>query len=218
MNENVCAGKCISPGCKAPGETTADSYTMVKLGVVGRRGGKVCQGCLRGVEVGKRQLLSSLQTGGGDARSCQLGGDARRLQIVGEAKKLQSGEETRRVRTELDEAPELLTVEDSDYEEEVADEESGKEDIVEVYGGDWQVEEAVRKIANKMDLQKRIEWEEEERDIIGVRVERLQGEVEVTKGLFRDLERGMEDIQQLLYAEVLFLMPDTPYFHSICPG
>ena len=218
MNENVCAGKCISPGCKAPGETTADSYTMVKLGVVGRRGGKVCQGCLRGVEVGKRQLLSSLQTGRGDARSRQLGGDARRLQIVGEAKKLQSGEETRRVRTELDEAPELLTVEDSDYEEEVADEESGKEDIVELYGGDWQVEEAVRKIANKMDLQKRIEWEEEERDIMGVRVERLQGEVEVTKGLFRDLERGMEDIQQLLYAEVLFLMPDTPYFHSICPG
>merc|ERR1719295_2163217 len=99
---------------------------MVKLGVVGRRGGKVCQGCLRGVEVGKRQLLSSLQTGRGDAR---------RLQIVGEAKKLQSGEETRRVRTELDEAPELLTVEDSDYEEGVADEESGKEDIVEVYGG-----------------------------------------------------------------------------------
>ena len=218
MNENVCAGKCISPGCKAPGETTADSYTLVKLGVVGRRGGKVCQGCLRGVEVGKRQLLSSLQTGGGDARSRQLGGDARRLQIVGEAKKLQSGEETRRVRTELDEAPELLTVEDSDYEEEVADEESGKEDIVEVYGGDWQVEEAVRKIANKMDLQKRIEWEEEERDIIGVRVERLQGEVEVTKGLFRDLERGMEDIQQLLYAEVLFFMPYTPYFHYICPG
>ena len=96
MNEHVYAGRCVTPGCKAPGETVADSYTLVKLGIVGRRG-KVCQGCLRGVEVGKRQLLSSLQTGGGDARRLQIsGGEVRRLQLGGGARKLQAGEVARR--------------------------------------------------------------------------------------------------------------------------
>ena len=79
------------------------------------------------------------------------------------------------------------------------------EDVVEVYGGDCQVEEVVRKVATEMSLQ----WKmgQEERNI-GVRVERLQGQVEVTRGLFRDLEREVEEIQQLLYAEVLFPMCD----------
>ena len=109
------------------------------------------------------------------------------------------------MRTELDEAPELLTVEDSDDEEgeEVAEEEG--EDVVEVYGGDCQIEEVVRKVATKMSLQ--LKMGQEERNI-GVRVERLQGQVEVTQGLFRDLEREVEEIQQLLYAEVLFPMCD----------
>ena len=197
MNENVREGKCVTPGCKAPGEIAADSYTLVKLGVVGRRG-KVCQGCLRGVEVGKRQLLSSLQAGGGEASRLQLGGEARKLEAVGDARKMS---------IELDEAPELLTVEDSDDEEggDVAEEKG--EDVVEVYGGDWQVEEVVRKVATKMGFQRRIGKEERN---IGERVERLQGKVEETQGLFRDLEREMEDIQQLLYAEVLFPMYNTP--------
>ena len=187
MNEHVYAGRCLSPGCKAPGEIAADSYTLVKLGVAGRRG-KVCQGCLRGVEAGKTQLLGKLQTGGGDTRRLKPGGDAR---------KVQAGGESRLVCTELDEAPELLTVGDSDDEE--------GEDVVEVYGGDCQVEEVVRKVATKMSLQ--LKMGQEERNI-GVRVERLQGQVEVTQGLFRDLEREVEEIQQLLYAEVLFPMCD----------
>ena len=195
MNEHVYAGRCLTPGCKAPGEIAADSYTLGKLGVAGGRG-KVCQGCLRGTKVGKGQLLSKLQTGGGDARRLQLGGEAR---------KLQAGGEVGQVRTELDEAPELLTVGDSDDEEgeEVAEEEG--EDVVEVYGGDCQVEEVVRKVATKMSLQ--LKMGQEERNI-GVRVERLQGQVEVTQSLFRDLEREVEEIQQLLYAEVLFPMCD----------
>ena len=195
MNEYVYAGKCVTPGCKAPGESSADSYTLVKLGVVGRRG-KVCQGCLKGVEVGKGQLLSGL--GGGEARRLLLGEEAWKLEAGGDA------------RTELDEAPEMLTVEDSEDEEggEVAEE--GGEDIVEVYGGDWQVEEVVRKVATKMGFQRRMGQEERN---IGTRVERLQGKVEETQGLFRHLEREMEDIQQLLYSEVLFIMSDTPWFH-----
>ena len=186
MNEHVYAGRCLAPGCKATGEIAADSYTLGKLGVAGGRG-KLCQGCLRRTKVGKGQLLSKLQTGGGDARRLQLGG------------------EVRQVRTELDEAPELLTVGDSDDEEgeEVAEEEG--EDVVEVYGGDCQIEEVVRKVATKMSLQ--LKMGQEERNI-GVRVDRLQGQVEVTQGLFRDLEREVEEIQQLLYAEVLFPMCD----------
>ena len=131
----------------------------------------------------------------------------RRLRLGGEARNLQAGGDARKARTELDEAPEMLTVEDSDDEEggEVAEEEGG--DIVEVYGGDWQVEEVVRKVATKMGFQRRIGKEERN---IGERVERLQGKVEETQGLFRDLEREMEDIQQLLYAEVLFPMYNTP--------
>ena len=196
MNEHVYAGRCLSPGCKAPGEIAADSYTLVKLGVAGRRG-NVCQGCLRGVEAGKTQLLGKLQTGGGDTRRLKPGGDAR---------KVQAGGESRLVCTELDEAPELLTVGDSDDEE--------GEDVVEVYGGDCQVEEVVRKVATKMDLHLKIG--QEERNIRGS-VERLQGQVEVTQGLFRDLERELEDIQQLLYAEVDFLFI-AQIFQLVCPG
>ena len=197
MDEHVYARRCLTPGCKAPGEVAADSHTLVKLGVVGGRG-KVCQGCLRGAEGGKRQLMSKLHTGGGDPRRLQADG------------------EVRQVRTELDEAPELLTVEDSDDEEgeEVAEEEG--EDVVEVYGGDRQVEEVVRKVATEMSLQWKMGQEERS---IGVRVERLQGQVEVTHGLFRDLEREVEEIQQLLYAEVLFPMCDIlQIFQLICPG
>ena len=198
MNEHVYAGRCLAPGCKATGEIAADSYTLGKLGVAGGRG-KLCQGCLRGTKVGKGQLLSKLQTGGGDARRLQLGGEAR---------KLQAGGEVGQVRTELDEAPELLTVGDSDDEE--------GEDVVEVYGGDCQVEEVVRKVATKMSLQ--LKMGQEERNI-GVRVERLQGQVEVTQGLFRDLEREVEEIQQLLYAEVLFPMCyNLQIFQLIRPG
>ena len=154
----------------------------------------------------KRQMLGSSQIGREEARRLQLGGEARNLQAGGAARKAS---------IELDEAPELLTVEDSDDEEggEVAEEEG--EDIVEVYGGDCQVEEVVRKVATKMGFQSRMGQEERN---IGVRVERLQGKVEETQGLFRDLEREMEDIQQLLYAEVLFPMSGTSYFHHICPG
>ena len=198
MNEHVYVGKCTKPGCKAPGDIAADSYTLARLGVVEARG-KVCHGCLKGVEVGKRQLSSNLQTGG----------DARRLQLGGEPGKFEAGGEVRIMRPELDEAPELLTVEDGDSEEgeEVAEEEA--EDLLEVYGEDCWVEEVVQNVATKMGQVERN---------IGVKVNRLQGQVEVTKVLFRDLEREMEDIQQLLYAEVQVLLRNIPYIQLICPG
>ena len=184
MDEHVSGGKCLTPGCKALGEIAADSYTLVKLGVVGRRG-RVCQGCLRGAEV------SRMPTSGGTGR-------------------MQAGGDLRRSRSELDEAPELLTVEDSEDEEgeEVAEEE-GK-DIVEVYGGDSGVGDVVRKVATKMGLQRGQRYEEKH---LGMRVERLQGQVEGTHGMFRDLEREMEDIHQLLYSEVVFLcFSDALYY------
>ena len=134
----------------------------------------------------------------------------------GDPRRLQANGEVRQVRTELDEAPELLTVEDSDDEEgeEVAEEEG--EDVVEVYGGDRQVEEVVGKVATEMSLQWKMGQEERS---IGVRVERLQGQVEVTRGLFRDLEREVEEIQQLLYAEVLLPMCYIlQIFQLTCPG
>ena len=114
---------------------------------------------------------------------------------------MQAGGDLRRSRSELDEAPELLTVEDSEDEEgeEVAEEE-GK-DIVEVYGGDSGVGDVVRKVGTKMGLQRGQGYEEKH---LGMRVERLQGQVEGTHGMFRDLEREMEDIHQLLYSEVVF--------------
>ena len=185
MNEHVSGGKCLTPGCKALGEIAADSYTLVKLGVVGRRG-RVCQGCLRGAEVSKRQLLSTVLS---------------RMPTSGGTGRMQAGGDLRRSRSELDEAPELLTVEDSEDEEgeEVAEEE-GK-DIVEVYGGDSGVGDVVRKVATKMGLQRGQGYEEKH---LGMRVERLQGQVEGTHGMFRDLEREMEDIHQLLYSEVVF--------------
>ena len=123
---------------------------------------------------------------------------------------MQAGGDLRRSRSELDEAPELLTVEDSEDEEgeEVAEEE-GK-DIVEVYGGDSGVGDVVRKVATKMGLQRGQGYEEKH---LGMRVGRLQGQVEGTQGMFRDLEREMEDIHQLLYSEVVFFcVSDALYY------
>ena len=99
----------------------------------------MCQGCLRGAEVSKRQLLSTVLS---------------RMPTSGVTGRMQAGGDLRKSRFELDEAPELLTVEDSEDEEgeEVAEEE-GK-DIVEVYGGDSGVGDVVRKVATKMGLQR----------------------------------------------------------------
>ena len=123
---------------------------------------------------------------------------------------MQAGGDLRRSCSELDEAPELLTVEDSEDEEgeEVAEEE-GK-DIVEVYGGDSGVGDVVRKVGTKMGLQRGQGYEEKH---LGMRVERLQGQVEGTHGMFRDLEREMEEIHQLLYSEVVFFcVSDALYY------
>ena len=79
----------------------ADSYMLVKLGVVGRRG-RVCQTCFGGVQAGKRQLLSKLQNYG---RGGRTGGNRR------------TGGGGTKSRTELDEAPEVLTLDDSDVDE-----------------------------------------------------------------------------------------------------
>ena len=189
MNEIDWGSKCIAPGCSGAGEIVADSYMLVKLGVVRRRG-RVCQTCFGEVQADKRQLLSKLQNGG---RGGRTGGNRRTC------------DGGTRSRTELDEAPEVLTLDDSDVDE-VNGETSNLlvKDSVEVQVVDRQVEEVVKKMVTKMGLQSRLE--QEERNLRG-RAARVQGQMGTTREMFKSLERETQEIHQLLY-EVTY--------HSCC--
>ena len=171
MNEKVWGSKCIAPGCSGEGEIVADSYMLVKLKVVGRRG-RVCQPCFGGVQAGKRQLLSKLQNGG------RTGGGTKS-------------------RTELDEAPEVLTLDDSDVDEGNGETSNYQvKDSEEVQVVEGQVEEVVKKMVTKMGLQSRLE--QEERNLRG-RAARVQGQMDTTREMFISLERETQEIHQLLY-------------------
>ena len=181
MNENDWGSKCIAPGCSRAGEIVADSYMLVKLGVVGRRG-RVCQTCFAGVQAGKRQLLSKLQNGGRGGRT----GGNRRI-----------GGGGTRSRTELDEAPEVLTLDDSDIDEGNGGTSNYPvKDCVEVLVDERQVDEVVKKVVTKMGLQSRLE--QEERNLRG-RAARVEGQMDTTREMFISLERETQDIHQLLY-------------------
>ena len=181
MNENDWGSKCIAPGCSRAGEIVADSYMLVKLGVVGRRG-RVCQTCFAGVQAGKRQLLSKLQNGG---RGGRTGGNRR------------TGGGGTRSRTELDEAPEVLTLDDSDVDEGNGETSNYQvKDSEEAQVVEGQVEEVVKKVVTKMGLQSRLE--QEERNLRG-RAARVQGQMDTTREMLKNLERETQEIHQLLY-------------------
>ena len=178
MNENVWASKCIAPGCSGAGEIVGDSYMLVKLGVVGRRG-RVCKTCFGRVQAGKRQLLSKLQNGERTGGNRRTGGGGTRS------------------RTELDEAPEVLTLDDSDVDEGNGETSNYQvKDSVEVQVDERQVEEVVKKVVTKMGLQSRLE--QEEKNLRG-RAARVQGQMDTTREMFRSLERETQEIHQLLY-------------------
>ena len=178
MNENVWGSKCIAPACSRAGEIVADSYMLVKLGVVGRRG-RVCHTCFGGVQADKRQLLSKLQNGGRTGGNRKTGGGGTKS------------------RTELDEAPEVLTLDDSDVDEGNGETSNYQvKDSVEVQVVEEQVDEVVKKMVTKMGLQSRLE--QEERNLRG-RAARVEGQMDTTREMFRSLERETQEIHQLLY-------------------
>ena len=167
----------------------ADSYMLAKLGVVGRRG-RICQTCFAGVQADKRQLLSKLQTGGIGGRT---GGNRR------------TGGGGTRSRTELDEAPEVLILDDSDVDEGNGETSNYHvKDSVEVLMVERHVEEVVKKVVTKMGVHSRLE--QEERNLRG-RAARVQGQMDTTREMFKSLERETQEIHQLLYKVT---------FHSCC--
>ena len=101
-----------------------------------------------------------------------------------------------RFRTELDEAPEVLTLDDSDVDEGNGETSNYHVKDNHVLVDEGQVEEVVKKVVTKMGLQSRLE--QEERNLRG-RAARVQGQMDTTREMFISLERETQDIHQLLY-------------------
>ena len=97
---------------------------------------------------------------------------------------------------ELEEAPELLVLEESEEEE-------GSDDsVVEVE--EWWVEEAVGKAAAKLGLREAVDGVV--REVEG-RVVELEGEAADTAEVLAEVDRGVAALHRQLYSEVRWMMP-----------